>query len=97
VAESGDQVVGVANLGVLEGVPVMWKLYVHPDHHGDGIGSGLLARVEQSAEVALALEYLDGNSPAAGFYRSHGFAESHRSVFDGFPDLTWVWMSKDLP
>ena len=44
----------------------------------------------------LTREHLDGNAPAAGFYRSHGFAEAHRSVADRFPTLTWVWMRKDL-
>ena len=96
VAVDGEDVVGVANLGVHAGAPVMWKLYVHPDHHGQGIGGALLTRVEGAADEQLTLEYLDGNDPAAGFYRSHGFAETNRSVIDAFPALTWVWMRKDL-
>lgn len=34
VAESGGEVIRVAECGEWEGVPVIWKLYVHPDHRG---------------------------------------------------------------
>ena len=41
---------------------VMWKLYVHPDHQGAGIGSRLLADVEALVEGdELWLEVVDGN------------------------------------
>ena len=55
VAEVDGEVVALANLGRLSQSyrdfphvtgdrEVMWKLYVHPDHQGRGIGSRLLAR-----------------------------------------------------
>ncbi len=98
VADDGGEVVGVTNLGNTDEGPAMWKLYVRPDHHGHGLGSALLHAVEQAADgTALRLEYLDRNEAAAAFYRARGFVESHRTVLDSFPDLTWVWMSKDLP
>lgn len=93
VADDGGDVIGVTNLGATDEGPTMWKLYVHPGHHGDGLGTALLAAVEGDE---LRLEYLDGNHPAAAFYRARGFSESHRTVLDSFPDLTWVWMRKDL-
>ena len=57
----------------------MWKLYVHPDHHGRGIGSRLLAEVESRVEGdELWLEVVEGNEQAFAFYRSKGFVEAER-------------------
>jgi ribosomal protein S18 acetylase RimI-like enzyme len=74
---------------------VMWKLYVHPDHHGRGVGSRLLAEVESRVEGdELWLEVVEGNDQAFGFYRSKGFVEVER-----VPDHEWpddVWMKKVL-
>ena len=95
VAEADGVVVGVANLGLLEGRPVMWKLYVHPDRHGQGLGRALLAEVVAAADGPLTLEYLDGNERALAFYRGHGFVETHRTGSEDFPHLSWVWMRRD--
>jgi ribosomal protein S18 acetylase RimI-like enzyme len=106
VAERDGQVVALANLGRLSEShrdfphvtgdrEVMWKLYVHPDHQGLGIGSRLLAEVEELVEGdELWLEVVDGNEQAFGFYRAHGFAEVERVAGAPFPDD--VWMRKDL-
>ena len=76
VAEVDGEVVALANLGRLSQSyrdfphvtgdrEVMWKLYVHPDHHGRGIGSRLLAEVEAMVEGdELWLEVVDGNEQA---------------------------------
>jgi ribosomal protein S18 acetylase RimI-like enzyme len=73
----------------------MWKLYVHPDHHGRGIGSRLLAEVESMVEgEELWLEVVDGNHQAYDFYVSRGFREVERVT-----DLEWpddVWLRKAL-
>ena len=74
---------------------VMWKLYVHPDHQGLGIGSRLLAEVESMVEgVELWLEVVEGNEQAFAFYRAHGFAEAERVTDREWPDD--VWMVKRL-
>ena len=52
VAVDGDEVVGVATFGVQDDAFVLWKLYVLPGHHGQGIGSALLATVLEEAEPA---------------------------------------------
>ncbi|WP_107771206.1 GNAT family N-acetyltransferase [Nocardioides sediminis] len=106
VAEADGEVVALANLGRLSQSyrdfphvtgdrEVMWKLYVHPAHHGRGIGSRLLAEVESRVEGdELWLEVVDGNRQAYDFYRARGFSEVER-VSDGrYPDD--VWMRKDL-
>ncbi|GAA1451509.1 GNAT family N-acetyltransferase [Mycobacterium cookii] len=111
VAERDGEVVALANLGRLSrsyrAFPhvtdphvtgdreVMWKLYVHPDHQGLGIGSRLLAEVEALVEGdELWLEVVDGNDQAYDFYLSRGFVEVER-VSDGrWPDD--VWLRKSL-
>jgi ribosomal protein S18 acetylase RimI-like enzyme len=106
VAEVDGEVVALANLGRLSQSyrdfphvtgdrEVMWKLYVHPDHHGRGIGSRLLADVEAMVEGdELWLEVVDGNDQAFDFYRARGFEEVERVTDHVWPDD--VWMRKRL-
>jgi ribosomal protein S18 acetylase RimI-like enzyme len=106
-AEVDGQVVALATLGRLSrsyrAFPhvtgdreVMWKLYVHPDHHGHGIGSRLLVEVESRVEGdELWLEVVDGNDRAVAFYRDRGFEEVERTP-DGGPEPDDVWMRKRL-
>ncbi|MGH3499621.1 MAG: GNAT family N-acetyltransferase [Nocardioidaceae bacterium] len=95
VATAGEgTIVGVATLGERDGKPVLWKLYVLPEYHGLGVGTRLIAAAEAHAPagaVALRLEYVDGNEPAAGFYRAKGFREVAREPDpDGWPDEIWM-------
>lgn len=102
VAERDGQVVALANLGRLSASyrdfpdvtgerEVMWKLYVHPEHQGLGIGSRLLAEIETLVEGdELWLEVVDGNERAVGFYEAHGFAEVERSTDPHWPDDVWM-------
>jgi ribosomal protein S18 acetylase RimI-like enzyme len=106
VAEVDGEVVALANLGRLSQSyrdfphvsgdrEVMWKLYVHPDHHGRGIGSRLLADVEAMVEGdELWLEVVDGNDQAFDFYRARGFEEVERVTDHEWP--ADVWMRKRL-
>jgi len=101
VAEADGEVVALANLGrvsrsyrefphVTDDREVMWKLYVHPDHHGRGIGSRLLAEVEGLVEGdELWLEVVDGNAQAFAFYAARGFVEVERSADPRWPDDVW--------
>jgi GNAT superfamily N-acetyltransferase len=95
VAEAAGGVVGTANLGrTADGVPVMWKLYVDPVMHGQGVGSALLSAVlavlPPDAD-RLALSHLAGNVHAADFYRRRGF-RPWRVEPDpaGWPDQVWL-------
>ena len=106
VAEVDGEVVALANLGRLSQSyrdfphvsgdrEVMWKLYVHPDHQGLGIGRRLLAEVETMVEgEELWLEVVEGNDQAFAFYRDHGFEEVERVSDRQWPDD--VWLRKEL-
>lgn len=95
VVELDDRIVGVANLGRSDDRWVMWKLYVHPDAQGLGIGRRLVeATLAQVPEgEPLWLEHADGNDRAHAFYEALGFVTSHREPLERFPDL--IWMTKD--
>jgi ribosomal protein S18 acetylase RimI-like enzyme len=107
VAERDGQVVAMSSFGRLSAShrtfphvtdphgtddrEVMWKLYVHPDHHGLGIGSRLLAEVESMVEGdELWLEVVDGNDRAHDFYVSRGFREVERVTDREWPDDIWL-------
>lgn len=99
VAVLGDEVIGVATHGVQNEQVVLWKLYVLPGHHGEGIGSALLREVERRAVAAghhtLVLSHITGNEQAARFYAKNGFkTTSVEEGGSGMPDS--VWMSKEL-
>ena len=106
VAEVDGEVVALANLGRLSQSyrdfphvtgdrEVMWKLYVHPEHQGRGIGRQLLADIEALVEGdELWLEVVDGNDQAHGFYLAQGFEEVERVDGGRFPDD--IWMRKAL-
>ncbi|MDZ5660508.1 GNAT family N-acetyltransferase [Nocardioides sp. S-58] len=106
LAERDGQVVAMTSFGRLSAShrdfphvtgdrEVMWKLYVHPDHQGLGIGRRLLAEVEAMVEGdELWLEVVDGNDQAFAFYRAHGFEEAERVGDREWPDD--VWMRKSL-
>ena len=96
VGESGERhIEGIASTGLLKGHLVLFRLYVLPDHQGQGIGQLLLEDVVAQATLAghpdIRLSYLDGNEGAARFYAAAGFTELHREHSGhGIPDSVWV-------
>lgn len=81
VAERDGQVVGCAVVGELDGVPMIWKLYVRPEAQRTGAGRALLEAVlaDLPADAdAVRLDHAEGNDRAHAFYTSQGFVETHR-------------------
>ncbi len=59
-----------------DGTWSVYRIYVHPDHYGEGVGTSLLdaAAAELPASASrLRLVVLAGNDRARGFYESRGF------------------------
>lgn len=100
VAEEGDAVVGVAQHGRSGDDHVVWKLYVHPDHRGTGLGPRLLAVVEERLPAdadRLWVEHVAANARAAAFYERAGFALQRVEPHPGGDErLATVWRARPL-
>ena len=79
VAETQD-VVGFAHAAELAdkvNVAELYRLYVHPEYWGNGVGSALLARVEavlrERGVERLQLVVLAANDVGRSFYEERGF------------------------
>lgn len=98
VAEVGGAMVGMGNIDLRPEKPVIWKLYVLPEHHGVGAGHALIMRLlAEARDRDVLLEYVDGNARAAEFYRRHGFVELRRETpaAEGWPDEVWMVRKPD--
>lgn len=95
VAEADGQLVGVGQRGRRGDDHVVYKLYVHPQHRGRGLGSRLLdALIRQlPANVdRLCIEHFVANERAGAFYKREGFTvERIESSPTRDPALGVVW------
>lgn len=98
VAEEGGRIAGMAFAAhVPSGEARLHQLYVLPDYHGRGLGSRLLAEIENRLGKvnALSLEVEEANASARRFYEHHGFFR-HGSTANcgaadsGIPALVYV-------
>jgi len=56
-------------------------MYLSADHHGQGVGSAILERMEKDAQEAGVAEMTaDSTLPALGFYKSKGYEEVERRI-----------------
>jgi ribosomal protein S18 acetylase RimI-like enzyme len=95
LSRQGDRLIGMVGLhsyiwGPTRNVWLAW-FAVHPDHHGRGLGTRLLAEVEKMA-VEMGYEKFfvetydsDDFEKARAFYQARGFSEAGR-VRDYLPD-----------
>jgi len=95
VAEADDEVVGLGNVDLRPDVPVIWRLYVLPAHHGTGVGGALLRGLIDAVPPdrgTLSIEYAAGNDRAAAVYARHGFVEVRREPAEqpGWPEQIWA-------
>ena len=74
-AETGGRIVGSVRAGVQGGTCLIQKLIVHPEYQNRGIGSLLLAGIEQSFPGAGRFELFTGKESARNhaFYSRRGY------------------------
>ncbi len=76
VAEHDGDLIGVGQRGRRGDDHVVYKLYVHPHHRGQGVGPQLLEALvmQLPADVdRLYVEHFAGNERAGAFYEREGF------------------------
>lgn len=97
VAEDQGVLLGVGEWGVYEGVPVIWKLYVHPQHRGAGIGPQLIDAMvgEVPGEKGrVRVETFAVNRRAVDFYERVGFRTVETVEHETDPALSVVWLER---
>lgn len=99
VAEDGGEILGVAEWGEWDARPVVWKLYVHPELRGEGLGPRLLRKVIDQLSPGtkrLQVEHFAGNERAGRFYDRLGFIHLRTEHHASDPALDVVWRELDL-
>jgi GNAT superfamily N-acetyltransferase len=95
VAEADGHLLGVAQRGRSGADHVVYKLYVHPQHRGRGLGLRLLDALTRQLPAdadRLYIEHFVGNERAGAFYEREGFAvERIEPSPTGDPALGTVW------
>jgi GNAT superfamily N-acetyltransferase len=100
VAEADGQLVGVGQRGRRGADHVVYKLYVHPQHRGRGLGPQLLDALTRQLPAnadRLYIEHFVANERAGAFYEHEGFAvERIESSPTEDPALGVVWRARHL-
>ncbi len=100
VAEADGQLVGVGQRGRRGADHVVYKLYVHPQHRGRGLGPQLLDALTRQLPAnadRLYIEHFVANERAGAFYEREGFAvERIESSPTDDPALGVVWRARHL-
>lgn len=100
IAEVEGELVGVAEWGMHEGSPVVWKLYVHPSHRRRGIAPRLLQAIIETLPEGterLRVEHFASNRGAGAFYEREGFTEVGTVEDPMSPAMNIVWRELTLP
>ena len=99
MAASPSGLLGVAEWGAWDGAPVLWKLYVHPDHRGRGLGQHLLRAVIARLPTGsrrLQVEHFAANERAGRFYEREGFEWVRAEPNPADPATAVIWRELDL-
>lgn len=80
-----------------ENTGLISHLYIHPDHHRQGVGAQLLDDALDRFPAPLHLWCFEANSPARALYESRGFTAIERTDGAGndenLPDVHYLWRS----
>jgi ribosomal protein S18 acetylase RimI-like enzyme len=98
VAEEYGRVVGVGQRGCRGADHVVYKLYVHPEHRGRGLGPRLIEALTRQLPADadwLYIEHFVGNERAGAFYEREGFTVQRIEPSPtGNPALGVVWRAR---
>jgi ribosomal protein S18 acetylase RimI-like enzyme len=95
VAEVDGQLVGVGQRGRRGADHVVYKLYVHPQHRGRGLGPQLLDALTRQLPAnadRLHIEHFVANERAGAFYEREGFTVERiesSPTEDPAPGVAW--------
>ena len=100
IAETEGEVIGVGQRGRRGSDHVIYKLYVHPEHRGTGLGRRLLGELIRDLPVGadrLYIEHFVSNQRAGEFYEREGFAVQRIEPSPtGNLSLGIVWRVREL-
>jgi ribosomal protein S18 acetylase RimI-like enzyme len=100
IAVADGEVVGIATSGMREeGVVDLFRFYVLPKHQGQGVGSKLLAMVEENYPGAEKIKaYVDiNNQQGIEYYDRRGFKKIKQEQEESFGEVMTEWlMEKEL-
>ncbi|MYW95716.1 GNAT family N-acetyltransferase [Amycolatopsis rubida] len=97
VADNDGHIVAVGQRGADH---VVYKLYLHPEHRGRGLGRRLLDALASQLPASvdkLRIEHFAANERAGAFYEREGFAvERIEPDPSGDPALAVVWRARPI-
>ena len=100
VAEADAQILGIGQRGRRGADHVIYKLYVHPEHRGHGLGPQLLDAMTTLLPAdadRLYVEHFVANQRAGAFYEREGFTvERIEAGPTEDPALGIVWRARHL-
>ncbi|MFP3882780.1 MAG: N-acetyltransferase family protein [Actinomycetota bacterium] len=99
VAKDDGNVVGVGEWSIYQGIPVIWKLYVHPSLRGRGTGPRLIDAIIAGLPDGvdrLQVEHFAGNRRAGAFYEREGFREIRKGQHPSNSVFDVVWRERSL-
>jgi ribosomal protein S18 acetylase RimI-like enzyme len=100
LAEADGQLLGVGQRGRSGAEHVIYKLYIHPEDSGRGLGPALIDALTRQLPTdvdRLYIEHFAGNERAGAFYEREGFTVQRIEPSPtGNPALGVVWRTRPL-
>ncbi len=86
VVNNRNRIIGSGACNCIGSRCYVWGMYVRQDRQGEGVGSLLLDKFAKKAKgnhsVAMEVTVLTSSDGAIDFYKSNGFVEIEKTVYD---------------